>query len=152
MRMSRLIRRVGRRRMRGMSNLLTGVRPALLALILSAGAGVVFGAGPGAGFGGSAAAAETALLPAVATVHIKNFKYDPATVTVHAGDRVTFVNDDDEAHTITASDKAFDSEGLDGSGTWQHVFAKSGTFHYFCELHPYMKATVVVLDATVPAK
>jgi plastocyanin len=138
--------------MEGMSTNFTGARPLLLALILGAGGAVVFGAGPGAGFSESASAAEPALLPAVAAVHIKNFKYDPATITVHAGDRVTFVNDDDEAHTVTASDKAFDSEGLDGSGTWQHVFAKSGTFHYFCELHPYMKATVVVLDATVPAK
>jgi len=138
--------------MKGMSNLPTGVRPALLALILAAGAVTGFGADTAAGLSGSAGAAEPALLPAVATVHIKNFKYDPATISVHAGDRVTFVNDDDEAHTITASDKTFDSEGVDGSGTWQHVFTKSGTFHYFCELHPYMKATVVVLDATIPPK
>jgi plastocyanin len=31
------------------------------------------------------------------------------------------------------------------------VFAKPGTYHYFCELHPYMKATIVVLPAA-PAK
>ncbi len=145
--------------MRVMSILLTGARPALLAVILGAstslvfgaGPGAVFGPGPGAGFGAGASAAEPALLPAAATVHIKNFKYDPATITVAAGDRVTFVNDDDEAHTITATDKTFDSEGLDGSGTWQHVFAKLGTYHYFCELHPYMKATIVVLASAIPA-
>jgi len=28
---------------------------------------------------------------------------------------------------------------------WQHVFAKPGTFHYFCEMHPYMKAIIVAL-------
>jgi plastocyanin len=87
------------------------------------------------------------LLPAVATVHIKDFKYNPPALTVHAGDRVTFVNDDDEAHTVTATDKSFDSEGLDTAGTWQHVFTKPGTYHYFCELHPWMKATIVVLPA-----
>ena len=96
-------------------------------------------------------AAPQPLLPAVATVHIKDFKYNPPALTVHVGDRVTFVNDDDEAHTVTASDKSFDSEGLDTNGTWQHVFTKSGTYHYYCELHPYMKATVIVLPAA-PAK
>ena len=96
-------------------------------------------------------AAVPPLLPAVATVHIKDFKYHPPALTVHVGDRVTFVNDDDEAHTVTATDKSFDSEGLDTAGTWQHVFTKPGTYHYFCELHPYMKATIVVLPAA-PAK
>jgi plastocyanin len=114
-----------------MNALIFGLRPVLLALALAAGAD----------------AAEPALLPAVATVHIKDFKYNPTPLTVHVGDRVTFVNDDDEAHTVTATDKSFDSEGLDGSASWQHVFGKPGTFHYFCELHPYMKATVVVLPA-----
>src|SRR5579863_7772471 len=95
----------------------------------------------------AANAAAPPLLPAVATVHIKDFKYNPPALTVHVGDRVTFVNDDDEAHTVTAADKSFDSEGLDTAGTWQHVFNKPGTYHYFCELHPYMKATIVVLPA-----
>jgi plastocyanin len=114
-----------------MNALINGVRPVLLALTLAAGAD----------------AAEPAQANAVATVHIKNFAFNPTPLTVHAGDRVTFVNDDDEAHTVTASDKSFDSEGLDGAGTWQHVFAKAGTYRYFCELHPYMKAIVVVLPA-----
>jgi plastocyanin len=95
-----------------------------------------------------ARAAGPPLLPAVATIHIKDFKYNPPTLAVHVGDRVTFVNDDDEAHTVTATDKSFDSEGLDTAGTWQHVFTKPGTYRYFCELHPYMKATIIVLPAT----
>ncbi len=37
-----------------------------------------------------------------AVVHIENFAYHAASVTVHAGDAVEFVNDDDEAHTVTA--------------------------------------------------
>jgi plastocyanin len=86
-------------------------------------------------------------LPVVLTVHVKNFKFDPTPAKIHVGDRVTFVNDDDEAHTVTANDKSFDSEGLDGGQTWQHVFTKPGTYDYFCELHPYMKAEIVVLPA-----
>lgn len=82
--------------------------------------------------------------PKAAIVHIKNFMFVPATLTVPAGTKVTFVNDDDEPHTVTATDKAFDSEGLDTHGTWVHAFAKPGTYTYFCELHPYMKATLIV--------
>jgi len=101
---------------------------------------------------GPASAADAAgpgapMLPSAVTIHIKDFKFNPTPVKIHAGDRVTFINDDDEAHTATANDKSFDSEGLDSGGTWQHVFAKPGTYNYFCELHPYMKATLVVLPA-----
>ena len=118
-----------------MSRLFTGLQAALLAVTLTTGAN----------------AAVPPLLPAVATVHIKDFKYNLPALAVHMGDRVTFVNDDDEAHTVTATDRSFDSEGLDTAGSWQHVFAKPGTYRYFCELHPYMKATIVVLPAA-PAK
>jgi plastocyanin len=90
---------------------------------------------------------EAQFLPAVLSIHIKDFKFNPTPVKIHSGDRVTFVNDDEEAHTVTSDDKSFDSEGLDGGKTWQHVFAKPGTYNYFCELHPYMKATIIVLPA-----
>jgi plastocyanin len=93
----------------------------------------------------TAAETNAQLLPSVLTIHIKDFKFNPTPVKIKAGDRVTFVNDDDEAHTATADDKSFDSEGVDGGGTWQHVFTKPGSYNYFCELHPYMKATIVVL-------
>lgn len=44
---------------------------------------------------------------------------------------------------MTADDKSFDSEGLDTAGAWQRAFTKPGTYRYFCELHPYMKAMIV---------
>lgn len=95
---------------------------------------------------GARAGADTPAraLPSVLTIHIKDFRFSPTPATIHVGDRVTFVNDDDEAHTATAVDRTFDSEGLDTAQTWQHVFAKPGVYKYFCELHPYMTATIVV--------
>jgi plastocyanin len=103
-----------------------------------------------AGYAGAAEPSTAHLLPSAVTIHIKDFKYRPNQVTIHAGDRVTFINDDSEAHTATSDDTSFDSEGLDSGDTWQHVFAKPGTYRYFCELHPYMKATLVVLPAGAP--
>jgi len=80
-------------------------------------------------------------------VHIKNFMFVPATVTVTPGTTVSFVNDDEEPHTVTSTVKAFDSEGLDTNQTFKQTFAKTGTYLYFCEVHPYMHGTVIVKAA-----
>jgi plastocyanin len=90
------------------------------------------------------AAAGTVTSAATPTVHIKNFAFDPATLTVAAGTTVRFVNDDSEAHTVTARDGSFNSDGLDTNDSWSFRFTKPGTYAYFCQLHPYMKGTVVV--------
>jgi plastocyanin len=81
-------------------------------------------------------------------VHIKNFTFIPAALTVSPGTVVTFVNDDDEPHTVTATNKSFDSEGLDKNAHWTHTFAKPGSFTYFCELHPMMKGRLIVKGAS----
>ena len=92
-----------------------------------------------------AAPADTA---APALVHIKNFMFVPAALTVASGAAVTFVNDDQEPHTVTANDKSFDSEGLDTNQKFTHTFAKAGTYLFFCEVHPYMRGTVIVKGAS----
>ena len=91
-------------------------------------------------------AADATPAPAV-VVHIKDFAYKPPTVTIRAGQAVLFINDDGDAHTVSATDKSFDSGGLDTNERWSHTFAKPGTYAYFCELHPYMKGTIVVTPA-----
>ncbi len=91
------------------------------------------------------AAAVASPLPGTAvTVHLKDDAFKPAVVTIHAGDRVEFVNDDDDAHTATADDASWDSEGLARGDRWSHVFAKAGKFAYHCTVHPFMKGTILV--------
>jgi plastocyanin len=82
--------------------------------------------------------------PAPAVVHLKNFVFVPETVTIRPGQTVRFVQDDDTPHTITASDNSFDSGNLDKGKSWTHVFAKEGTYAYFCAYHTYMKGKVIV--------
>jgi plastocyanin len=77
-------------------------------------------------------------------VHLKDDAFQPATITVDVGELVTFVNDDDDAHTVTASDNSFDSKGLDTHQQWTHVFTRPGRYAYFCTLHPFMKGTIIV--------
>lgn len=85
---------------------------------------------------------------AVATVHIKDFAFEPASLTVNVGDTVAFVNDDDDAHTVTSANGRFDSKGLDTHSRWEYTFGRVGTFTYFCALHPYMKGAVIVRATT----
>ncbi len=80
-----------------------------------------------------------------ALVTIDNFAFKPATLTVTTGQTVRFVNKDDEAHTVTDAGKSFDSGGLDTNASWSHRFTKPGTYRYFCELHPYMIGTIIVV-------
>jgi len=92
-------------------------------------------------------APATAAPQAAVVVHIKNFAYDPATVTIKPGQAVQFINDDETPHTATAKDASFDSGNLDQKATWTHVFPKAGTYPYICTYHPYMHGTIVVQDA-----
>jgi len=77
-------------------------------------------------------------------VQIKAFHFMPATLTVPVGATVTWTNGDDETHTVTATDRAYTSRGLEHAERYAHRFTARGTYTYFCALHPHMTATVVV--------
>ena len=77
-------------------------------------------------------------------IAIKNFAFSQSTLTVPVGGTVTWVNDDEEPHTVTATDSSFRSPGLDQSETFTHRFDRPGTYRYFCAIHPHMTATIVV--------
>lgn len=82
--------------------------------------------------------------PTVATVRMAGRRFNPASVTIVAGSRVDWINDDDRDHTVTGNGGTFDS-GLMGTGaTFQKVFPSPGTFGYLCLIHPDMTGTVTV--------
>lgn len=78
-------------------------------------------------------------------VSMKDIKFNPETVKVKAGGKVTWTNDDTIGHDVTAD--AFESGspgGIDGGSTYSHIFKKPGTFDYVCSVHPGMKGSVKV--------
>lgn len=81
---------------------------------------------------------------ATATVKIHNFKFDPATVAIVVGETIQFINVDEEPHTTTSTDGAFDSKALDTNESWSYTATKPGTFPYICSIHPFMKGTLTV--------
>jgi plastocyanin len=79
-------------------------------------------------------------------VVIDNFAFRPATLTVAAGTKVTWVNRDDVPHTTTSTKKprVFDSRTLDTGDKFTHVFNTPGTYEYFCAVHPHMTGKIIV--------
>lgn len=80
----------------------------------------------------------------VQTVSIHNFAFSPAVLTINTGDTVKFVNQDDETHTASATEGAFDSGPLNPNATFSYTFTKAGVYHYYCRIHTSMKGTIVV--------
>src|SRR5436309_1015132 len=60
-----------------------------------------------------AAVADAATPP---SVQIKEFKFVPALLTVPVGATVTWINGDEEPHTVTATDRAYTSGGRAAHG------------------------------------
>ena len=77
-------------------------------------------------------------------IEITHHKYSPVMLTVAAGTTVTWTNHDGDVHTVVSTDQAFRSPGLETDEAYSYTFTKSGTYSYFCTLHPLMTATVVV--------
>src|SRR5262252_10138879 len=79
------------------------------------------------------------------TVSIDNFSFTPQTLTVKAGTTVTWTNRDDIPHGIASDNKAFTrSKALDTDDSYSVTFTTTGTFKYFCYIHPHMTGTIIV--------
>ncbi len=87
--------------------------------------------------------------------------YDPSQIFVTVGDTITWYNDDREGHTVTSGESSgrfgwmdnkdlgkpdgiFDSERFMPGESWSYKFEESGTFSYFCTIHPWMEGIVIV--------
>jgi plastocyanin len=79
-------------------------------------------------------------------VEIVDFAYSPQTVTVAAGGKVTWRNEDADDHTVTLDDGSFDSGDIAEGKLKSESFKSPGTFTYHCEIHPEMTGTVEVVE------
>jgi plastocyanin len=89
--------------------------------------------------GGAASAQETAV-----RIEIRANAFDRAELTISPGTTVTWINHDDDAHTVTSTANAFRSPGLDTDETYAYTFSRPGTYEYYCTLHPLMTGKVIV--------
>lgn len=73
--------------------------------------------------------------------------WSPPTITVKAGDVVTFRNSTGVTHNVTFDQDVAGHPGDVGnfsSGTKPVTFSTAGTFTYHCGIHPAMQGQVVV--------
>ncbi len=91
-----------------------------------------------AGMGLTAPAAETD------RIVVSDFMFQPTTLIIKAGSTVTWVNMDDEPHTIVSATGLFRSGALDTKDTFSFKFDEPGTYLFVCSIHPRMTGTIVV--------
>lgn len=101
-----------------------------------------------------------------ATVAITDsFRFDPDTVTIHAGEAVEWKNEFHFRHTVTddpkmagqaedaalpAGAEAFSSQEIPPGGSYRRMLSVPGTYRYFCMPHEGigMLGKIIVLPAT----
>jgi plastocyanin len=83
-----------------------------------------------------------------AKVEIADFAYTPAKVTIQAGGKVTWLNQDSTEHTATLDDGSSSTGNLAEGKLKSESFKAPGTYAYHCEIHPEMKGTVEVVEAS----
>jgi plastocyanin len=90
------------------------------------------------------------IVPGASTLTDTAFQPNP--VNVKVGDTVSWTNNDNTIHTVIEGNPAtggeveggFASEILGPGVTFEHTFNQTGTFEYYCNLHPNMVGTVIV--------
>jgi plastocyanin len=83
-------------------------------------------------------------VPGSTIVVISQFTFGPTEVRVRAGERVTWINCDPEAHTSTADGGQWASPLLALGDGFTQTFMAAGEFPYHCEPHPFMTGRVIV--------
>ena len=79
-----------------------------------------------------------------------NSCFSPADITINAGDTVEWFNVDTAAHTVTGGSPAdgpsgvFDSSLLMADASYAFTFEDTGSYDYFCMVHPWMVGSVTV--------
>ncbi|MDQ3678662.1 MAG: hypothetical protein M3401_17995 [Actinomycetota bacterium] len=79
-----------------------------------------------------------------ADVVVQHSAVDPRRVTVLVGERVGWLNASVRTHTVTSQDGLFDSDRLGPARRFSYTFNSTGSFSYFCRIHPFITGTVNV--------
>lgn len=102
------------------------------------------GCGPSMAGGSRPSTPSVAATPAGATVVISGFAFNPGSVTITAGQTVTWRNDDGVPHDATGSD--WTSGSISSGESYTRHFDTPGTYTYICKVHPAMKSATVVVQ------
>jgi plastocyanin len=88
--------------------------------------------------------APAADAPDANRIVVKDFMFNPNSLTIKAGSSVTWANKDDEPHSVVSDAGLFRSGAMDTNESFTFKFDKPGTYHFTCSIHPRMVGTIVV--------
>jgi hemoglobin len=80
--------------------------------------------------------------PMRASVEIRGFAYNPASLTVSVGSTVTWANADSVTHTATGP--GFDTRNIGPGQSGTATFSTAGQISYRCTIHPSIQGVIVV--------
>ena len=93
---------------------------------------------------GAISLAQAAAADAGPQVIIDNYAFSPASLTVKVGTTVTWINQDDDAHTVDSTQGKFKSGTMNKGGRFEFRFTEAGEYPFFCRFHPKMTGKVIV--------
>jgi plastocyanin len=116
----------------------------ILALVaLGCGGGGAPTAAPSAGASPTPAAVACNASGSGTAATIADFAFNPDPITVAVGERITWTNNDNTAHTVSFEGGP-DCGNLGGGASQTVQFNVAGSFPYLCKLHGNMTGTVTV--------
>jgi plastocyanin len=92
----------------------------------------------------AASSLSSAAPPDPPQIVIKDFMFTPNSLTVEAGSTVSWINKDDEPHSVVSDTGLFRSGAVDTNENFSFKFDKPGTYHFTCAIHPRMVGTIIV--------
>src|SRR5688500_8583282 len=83
-------------------------------------------------------------VPGSTVVIIRGFAFEPAEVRVRTGERVTWINCDEDVHTSTSDGGEWASPLLAPGDAFTVTLDAASELAYHCEPHPFMTGRVIV--------
>jgi plastocyanin len=130
------------------------MRRILLALSAALALALAVSACGGSSGGGSSSTSSSASTSASSSssgggggveIKMQNIAFSPTSSTVKVGQKVTWTNDDQTDHNVTAQSGAtFKSKDFGNGSTFSFTPDKAGTIKYVCTIHPGMDGTLTV--------
>ncbi|WP_239618941.1 multicopper oxidase domain-containing protein [Cohnella mopanensis] len=80
------------------------------------------------------------------TLLIDKAAFMPKKLTIRKGQTVTWINRDSMSHTVYDLGDSFSSRDLPPNQSYSHLFDQTGTYTYYCSIHPSMVAEIEVVE------